>query len=231
MTNFRPLDHPRDGDGTFISKPTVGVHAGIIAALADTPTDAADNDIEQVAWLLAAQRMDPQTMELMKEAGVTAAEALDALDRGIDRWAHPSARKAGASHDQVLEAKANTVGDTPGREGLYTYAEALEHRSTHAEIMEAHHAGMDCRGYVEVIDVATHAETLDAHQRGWNRNDYWYARDAGVNHEEFGQIIANGLNSWDYVQVREAGTSHENAMLRFARASTPTRRTAPLNRS
>jgi hypothetical protein len=202
MTNFRPLDHPRDGDGTFISKPTVGVHAGIIAALADTPTDAADNDIEQVAWLLAAQRMDPQTMELMKEAGVTAAEALDALDRGIDRWAHPSARKAGASHDQVLEAKANTVGDTPGREGLYTYAEALEHRSTHAEIMEAHHA---------------------AHQRGWNRNDYWYARDAGVNHEEFGQIIANGLNSWDYVQVREAGTSHENAMLRFARASTASR--------
>ena len=147
---------------------------------------------------------------------------------------YASALKAGATHDEIIDACKNQVN-------LRDYANARERGATHDEFMDAHRAGVGLKDsdyanareagatHDEIIDAyrnqlylgeyasarrnnATHIEALDTHRAGINLTQYADARRNGATHAEALDAHRAGVGLWNYSYARNAGATHAEAL-------------------
>lgn len=123
-----------------------------------------------------APTSDLQVMDYFVQRSLNAgASALSAIDLAADRATkYVALRRTGASTEEALEALDEKVAPADYKRGRH-YAKA-----THVELIAAHQARIDLRGYSEARRAgAEHTEVLAAAEAGANLDTYAYVRRQG----------------------------------------------------
>ena len=185
---------------------------------APTPIAGAGKQIETVlgdhllAELLEVvdRGYDSEDYLALRGLGYSHEESWDAIAMGIMVSSYQRARKAGVTHDEVMEVQRDHSV------GLKGYLRARGLGASHKDVMGRDEPFSKTAVYATAVEGgATRIEMAEVAARKWPGVLYAKARAAGISHEEFGEYIEFDRiqeGAHRYTRMRVAGAAHDEAL-------------------